>query len=198
MRAGHIPTAEVGPILERLIRERWPHGGGYGVLAEKAGCDQSAIEGIAEQIYEGVSFDLADKLFCALGQPMEHVGLADLYWSATFTETCALHSCNRSFREKFNGRTRKRYCSPRCATLANAVKQGRATGDRLREKGMCLKGHRMTPENTITKQRHGRTEHQCRECKRTTQREWMRKKRRDPAFREQALERTRQWRAKAA
>lgn len=198
MKAGNVATAEVGPILERLVRERWPHDNGCEMLSQTVGCDESAVRSVMEQRHEGVAFDFADRLFCALGQPMEHVGLADTFWTVEFRETCALHSCSHTFKERFNGPTRKRYCSPRCATLGNAVKQGRATGERLRQKGMCLKGHRMTPENTIVKERNGRAEYQCRECKRTKQREWLRKKKLDPAFREKALEATRRWRERTA
>lgn len=200
MKPGNISTALIAPTLAMLIRDRWPQGGGIGVLAEKVDCDASTIEGIVAQDNPGVSFDLADRLFCALGRPMEDVGLGDVYWSAEFRETCALHSCNKTFPERFNGPTRKRYCSSRCATLGNAVARGRATGDRLRGKGKCLKGHDLTPENTIIKwrERDQKYERQCRECKRATQREWLRKKRADPEFRAIAVERTRQWRAKAA
>lgn len=199
MRAGNVPTARVGPIIGELARERWPQGG-YEVLAEKVGCDESAIRVIIEQRCPGVEFDLADSIITALGRwDMWHGVLADIY-PTKFYETCALHSCNRRFPEKFNGRTRKRYCSPRCATLANAVRRGEATGDRLRQKGYCLNGHKMTPENTIKKwrKRDNKWEHQCRECKRKSQREWMRRKRQDPAFRERAVEKTRQWRARVA
>jgi len=198
MKPGNVPTALIAPKLDMLIRDRWPHGNGPVILAEKVGCDESAIRLIIEQRHDGTAFDFADRLFCAVGRPMEDVGLGDVYWSVEFRETCALHSCGKTFPERSNGPTRKKYCSPRCATLGNAVRRGLATGDRLRGKGRCLKGHAMTPENTILKERNGRTERQCRECKRASQREWMRKKRANPEFREQALQATRRWRAKAA
>ena len=198
MKPGNVSTAIIGPKLAMLIRDRWPHGGGIVVLAEKVGCDPSAIEAVIEQINSGVSFDLADKMFCALGRPMEDVGLGDIYWSVGFRETCALHSCGKTFPERSNGRTRKRYCSSRCATLGNAVAQGRATGDRLRGKGKCLKGHAFTKENTILKTRNGYVERQCRECKRATQREWARKRRQDAAFVQKKIKAQRKWRAKAA
>ena len=201
MRAGYVSLERVAPVVLRLIEERWPEGNGYSVLAEKVGMDESAIRRIADppENKDSAEFDVVDKILCGLGCPFAWYGeLADIYQNVVFVETCALPSCNRKFREKFNGRTRKVYCSSRCATLAHAVRDGRATGERLRIKGFCLKGHKMTPENTILKERAGRgTERQCRECKRITQRNWMRKKRQEPEFRERALERTRQWRAKA-
>lgn len=196
MKPGNVPTAVVGPVIEELVRERWPHSG-YEVLAEKVGCHVDSIDAIVRQESPGAEFDLVDKILCALGRPDMWIGaLADIY-PTKFMETCALHSCNKKFPERFGGRTRKRYCSPRCSTLGNAVARGEATGKRLRQKGYCLKGHKMTPENTITKwrERDQAYEHQCRECKRTTQREWLRKKRAEsPEFRQRALERTRRWR----
>ena len=81
MKPGSIPTETVAPKLAMLIRDRWPHGGGLDVLAEKVGCDVSALEGVLAQDSPGVAFDLADALFCALGRPMEDVGLGDIYWA---------------------------------------------------------------------------------------------------------------------
>jgi hypothetical protein len=200
VKAGNIPTAAIAEKLDMLIRDRWPHGNGLTILAEKLGCDESTIRIVLEQRHPGTSFDFVDRLFCALGRPMEDVGLGDVYWNVGFVETCALHSCGKTFPERFNGRTRKRYCSSRCSSLGNAVARGEATGDRLRLKGKCLKGHDMTPENTITKwrERDQKYEYQCRECKRTTQREWMRKKRRDKVFVQKKIAAQRKWRAKAA
>jgi hypothetical protein len=90
VRAGHVPTARIAPVLRRLISDRWPHGGGLDVLAEKVGCNASTIEGILAQDYPGLSFYLADDLFCALGRPMEDVGLADIYWNTELVEKAAL------------------------------------------------------------------------------------------------------------
>lgn len=180
MRAGNVPTAEVGPVLERLIHERWPDGGGHDVLAEKAGCDLSAIATIIEQQHPGVSFDLADRLFCALGQPMEHVGLADVYHAVKFVETCALPGCGRQFSEYHRGGKPKRYCSRKCQDLGRQVKNGRkATGMRLRQRGKCLKGHRMNSEDR-----------QCRICRRE-QRMW--RKQNDPDFAAREREKQRLW-----
>ena len=198
MKPGNVPNALIAPKLDMLIRDRWPHGNGPVILAEKVGCDESAIRLIIEQRHDGTAFDFADRLFCAVGRPMEDVGLGDVYWSVEFRETCALHSCGKTFPERSNGRTRKRYCSSRCATLGNAVAQGRATGDRLRGKGKCLKGHAFTKENTILKTRNGYVERQCRECKRATQREWVRQKRKDAAFVQKKIDAQRKWRAKEA
>lgn len=203
MRPGNVPTSVVGPVIATLIEDRWParlrpDAEEYGttILAEKVGCHIDSIDAIVRQVNPGAEFDLVDKILCALGRPDMWIGqLADIY-PTKFVETCALHSCNKKFPERFGGRTRKRYCSPRCSTLGNAVARGEATGARLRQKGYCLKGHKMTPENTITKwrERDQKFEQQCRECKRATQREWMRKKRADPEFRQRAVERTRRWR----
>lgn len=203
MRAGHVPLERIAPVVSRLIAERWPEGNGYSMLAEKIGCDESIVRRIADppEDKDSVEFDVVDKILCALGPGVfAWLGeLRDIYESVKFMETCALPSCNRKFRERFNGRTRKIYCSSRCSSLGNAVARGDATGERLRQKGMCLKGHKMTEANTIIKERNGSIERQCRTCKRSTQREWMRKKRsEEPGFREKKIEAQRRWRAKQA
>lgn len=202
MRSGHVPLERIAPVISRLIAERWPEGNGHSVLAEKIGTDESTIRNITDLRggKEAAEFDLVDKILCGLGCPFAWYGeLADIYQGVVFVETCALPSCNRKFRERSNGRTRKVYCSSRCATLANAVREGRATGERLRIRGFCLKGHKMTPENTILKEREGRgIERQCRECKRITQRNWVAKKRREPGFRDKKIEAQRKWRAAKA
>lgn len=90
MKPGNIPTQEVGPILGMLVNDRWPHGGGYEILAEKVGCDQSTIASIIDQRNPGVSFDFADSLFCALGRPMEDVGLGDIYWNVDLPDRAVI------------------------------------------------------------------------------------------------------------
>ena len=97
MRAGHVPTERIAPVLTLLIRESWPHGGGMDVLAEKVGCDPEAIAGIIHRENPGVTFDLADRLICALGRwDMWHGELEDIY-PIKFMETCALPSCGKQF-----------------------------------------------------------------------------------------------------
>lgn len=177
MKPGNVPTEHLGPIVAELIAERWPQGGGVEVLAEKVGCDYKTVENVVKQTHEGVDFDLADKLLCALGRvDMWRGVLADVYLEMQFVETCALPGCGKTFPEQQIGRA-KRYCSKNCGYLGQRVKRGVATGERLRKRGMCLKGHRLTPDNVrITKRGDGvlRT---CRTCDRERQREWARAKR---------------------
>jgi len=188
LKPGNVPTAIIGPKLAMLVRDRWPHGGGIVVLAEKVGCDPSAIEAVIEQINPGVSFDLADKMFCALGRPMEDVGLADLYWSVEFRETCALHSCGKVFPEMERGSI-KRYCSQKCRKLDDDIRRGRANGHRYRQKNRCLKGHLLTPENTVTFSAGNRT---CRKCRRERQaRQYRERYANDPVFAEKQRARAR-------
>jgi len=166
LKPGNVPTAIIGPKLAMLIRDRWPHGGGIVVLAEKVGCDPSAIEAVIEQINSGVSFDLADKMFCALGRPMEDVGLGDIYWSVEFRETCASPVCNRTFSELHRGDKPKSYCSKKCSDMAYNIRNGRGSGTTA--KNTCWKGHKLTPENSV--RQNGRRI--CRTCKNERQRLW--------------------------
>jgi hypothetical protein len=160
VRAGNVPTARVAPVLERLILERWPNGGGIDVLAEKVDCDASTIEGIVAQEYPGVAFDLADSLLCALGPGIRawRGELEDVYYGVEFVSTCALPSCGKTFAETGRG-GRRLYCSRKCRNLNAMVRDGRATGERLRAKKRCLKGHRLTPDNVVQGNR-------CRACRR--------------------------------
>lgn len=175
MKPGSVPTARVAPILRALIKDRWPYSredvfsvsdlvGGYTVLADKVDCDPTTIERIVEQKNEGVDFDLVDRLFCALGRPDVWRGeLLDVYQEMEFVQRCALHSCSKTFPEKWNAR-RKLYCSVNCRTLAAHVARGSRPGDRFLAKGYCQSGrHKMTPENTRT---HSDGSRYCRECDR--------------------------------
>ena len=197
MKPGNVPTSRIGPLLGDLIRDRWPHNGGIEVLAEKVGCDWTAIEGIIKGVHEGVSFDLADKLFCALGRVDVWQGqLSDVYSKVRFMQTCAVPSCCKTFPEQKVGGFVKKYCSPRCATLAHGIREGRCSGERLRQKNKCLKGHKLTPENTYLTKRKDRIERSCRTCQREYQREWARKRRAtDPRFVKAKQEAQRRWRA---
>lgn len=149
MRPGNVPTERVGPVIERLVRERWPHGGGLQVLAEKVGCDVTAIESIIEQTNPGCSFDLADSLLCALGPGIRawRGELEDVYYGAGFIETCALPGCGKQFPERQRG-PKKRYCSERCQRAGKHVRRHGTPGMRYRARGRCLKGHLLTDENT--------------------------------------------------
>jgi hypothetical protein len=203
MKAGYVPTERVGPIISMLVRDRWPDGNGPTVLAEMAGCDEAFVRAVCTQLRESAEFDLVDRLLCALGRPDIWWGeLGDVYYELRFLHTCELPSCNKKFLERGAGHTRKRYCSSKCATLMHAVRDERATGERRRQRGLCIRGHKLTAENTIVKERErdGRpyTERQCRECKRETQRNWMRKKRENPEFAEKKREANRRWRARQA
>lgn len=152
MRAGHVPTSRIGPVLERLIKDRWPQGGGISVLADKVNCDPSAIETIIEQQYPGVSFDLADNLLCAVGPGIRawRGELEDVYYGTTFVEKCALPGCGKVFSEWQRGDTgaRKRYCSELCQRAGKNVRRHGHSGMRYRQKGRCLKGHLLTDDNT--------------------------------------------------
>lgn len=160
MRAGHVPTSRIGPVVDELIRERWPHGGGYTILAEKVGCEQSTIEGLVEQVSPGMSFDLVDRILVGLGRwDMWHGVLADIY-PTTFMETCANPVCARTFPERQIGPARrKKFCSKRCKDLEEKIRKGKATG--VRRRGVCNRGHRLTPDNVWIKPHGAR---QCKQC----------------------------------
>jgi hypothetical protein len=203
VKTGNVPTERIAPILYTLIRERWPHGGGLEVLSEKVGCDATAIAGIIDKQNEGVAFDLADRLLCALGRwDIWHGELEDIY-PTKFIETCALPSCNKTFPERRSGPHIKRYCSYRCMDLGRQVKAGRATGERLRQRGYCLKGHKLNGQRQCVicrreqrKRRKGDTAYL--EHVRQQQREWRREKMADPAYRAEVNRRRRERRAAAS
>lgn len=186
MKAGNVPTAEVGPVIAQLIEERWParrrpegEEWGLSILAEKVGCHPDALDAIVRQESEGVGFDFVDKILCAFGRPDLWVGaLSDIY-PQRFLETCALPSCGRRFPERGSGPNRKRYCSKACSGLAWMVKKGERTGDRNVRRGRFRRcGHKMTPDNTKhIRHRDGRVGRTCRECCRKRQNEWLRRKR---------------------
>lgn len=171
MRAGYVPTDRVGPVLDSLIKDRWPHGDGQNVLADKVGCDESAIGAIRGQVWPGVKFDLADKLFCALGRPDIWWGvLNDVYYAVTFVHTCELPGCSKTFPEKVMGDKRKRYCCRAHSGAGQNIKSGDQTGhQRL---GVCRKGlHKMTEANTYVLRQNGREYKQCKACKKAYQNE---------------------------
>jgi len=171
VKRGNVPTDRVGPVIALLVRERWPHGGGYEVLAEKVGCDQSAIASIVLQDNAGTEFDLVDNLLCALGRwDMWHGELADIY-PTKFLETCALPSCNRKFPERGGGQKRKQCCSRKCSNLLTQMKLGRRTGDRFVQRGYCLKGHKLTGDNLYISPKSG--QRVCQECRREAKRAWL-------------------------
>lgn len=190
MRAGSVPTARIGPIIERLVRERWPYGNGQEVLAEKIGCDESAIWNVVNQTNPGTSFDLADQLLCALGRwDMWHGELADIY-PTKFIETCRNPMCNKKFPERGNGRRKRLYCGRKCRQLHHLIKQGKATG--MKAAGRCHRGHRLTQDN-ILKRPDGKRE--CRECSTANRRH---RYATDPSYRARAAESRRRWAAKRA
>lgn len=190
MRGGNVPTSRIGPILADMIAQRWPHcdEDGCNVLAEKVGCDESAIRTIIDQKHQGVSFDLADSLLCALGRADMWWGVLSDVYPTKFVEKCALHSCERTFPEKRVGSI-KRYCSARCRKLDDDIRRGRATGHRYRQKNRCLRGHLLTSENTITFSSGHRT---CRKCRRDRQaRQYRERYANDPVFAEKQRARSR-------
>jgi hypothetical protein len=151
IKPGNVPTARVGPILDALIRERWPYGGGHEILAEKVGCEQSTIATIIEQQWEGVEFDLADSLLCALGRwDIWHGALEDIY-PTKFMETCALSSCGKRFPEFKRGHL-KRYCSKKCQLHAATARHRGIGENRFRARGYCWSGrHRIVGDNKATR-----------------------------------------------
>ena len=195
MKPGSIPTETVAPKLAMLIRDRWPHGGGLDVLAEKVGCDVSALEGVLAQDSPGVAFDLADALFCALGRPMEDVGLGDIYWAFDLEGEasrdyipkghlrCQRTGCGKIFqphhRAPKTGPHQPRYCSSACNDAAyrhrlRGVKRGvYGPGHHIR-KMVCAQGHDLTPDN-IARRKDGKRV--CLTCQRERQRVWVAEKR---------------------
>lgn len=172
MKPGSVPTARIAPVIYTLIAERWPHGGGLEVLAEKIGCDQSAIASIIDQDNPGVGFDFADNLLCALGRAdMWYGTLSDIY-PTKFIETCESRACNKRFPEKMHAGHKQRYCSWRCFRYEWNVRAGNSSGNR--KQGRCNKGHKFTPENTALNGRGGRI---CRTCKQERQRAFRARKR---------------------
>jgi hypothetical protein len=171
IQAGNIPTARFGPVIAELIRDRWPHGGGYDVLAEKVGCDRDAIDGIVRQTYPGVGFDLADRLLCGVGRyDMWHGVLEDIY-PTKFMATCAIHSCNVQFPESSKSGRPKIYCSPACCRLAYKIRQGEAPGHRHVKRNRCFRGHKLEGDNLmVNRTADGKEKRQCRECKRVVAR----------------------------
>jgi hypothetical protein len=173
----------VGPLVARLVEERWPDAGGYEVLGEKVGCHPDTVEGIIKQHNPGVDFDLADKLLAALGRP-------DLCpYPESFWQTCDSPLCSRRFREWRRWDRAKRYCSKRCAVQAWKIAHGVLTGNRLRNR--CFRGHEFTPENTIVRPNGSRL---CRTCRNARRRERMC----DPIYRARQKGYERRCRAKAA
>lgn len=175
IKPGNVPTARVGPILDALIRERWPYGGGHEILAEKVGCEQSTIAQIIEQKWEGVEFDLADSLLCALGRwDIWHGALEDIY-PTKFWSTCELPGCDRKFPEyqRGVGTPVKRFCSRSHTNQGWGVRSGKRPGHRYRQRNRCNKGHILTPENTIVRRRADRDEvmRNCKKCERANSRE---------------------------
>lgn len=197
VKDGNVPTARVAPIIAELIEERWPESrrgpdeaGGKEILAEKIGCAEDTIDSLVRQAYEGVSFDLADRIFCALGRPDLWIGvLADIY-PTKFRETCANPMCNKKFPERGGGARRRLYCGRKCRQLHHLIKQGKATG--MKAAGRCHKGHRLSPDNII-KRPDGKRE--CRECSIAGRRHRYAS---DPGYRARAAESRRRWAAKRA
>ncbi|HET6914723.1 MAG TPA: hypothetical protein VFH56_01395 [Acidimicrobiales bacterium] len=193
---GQVPTARVAPIIALLIRERWPQGGGYEVLAEKVGCDWSAVRGIAEARSDGAEFNLVDQILCSLGRPDFWWGeLADIYYGCDLRGNpkgylpagyvrCERVGCGNVFkphkRAPKTGPHKPKFCSPRCndstyrARKRGGFKRG-AYGPDMRLRAMvCHQGHDMTPENTLVRKNGKRC---CIACNRERQKKWIAAKR---------------------
>lgn len=152
MRAGYVPTEEIGPVIGELVKERWPHTYGYDVLAEKVGCDPAAIWAIvAREGKREAQFDLVDKIMCALGRYDMWFGrFRHIYYAVEFRETCASPLCGKQFRERVLGGAcdgRRKFCSKKCQRLEEGMRRGIATGHR--KNNCCNKGHKFTDENII-------------------------------------------------
>ena len=195
MQAGNVPTAVVGPVIAQLIEERFPDEDGCKVLAEEVGCDPETVRKLVGQRYLGVGFDLVDRILAKLGRPDLWEGCLAEFYPETFWVTCALPACHKQFQEKMTGGQRKLCCSKRCSTLYQSMRRGEATGLRLRQRGYCLKGHKLTEDNTRTDKRGQR---HCLTCQRDYQRLWAREHRKDPRFRLKRIAAQRRWRERQA
>lgn len=175
MKPGRVPTTRIAPILETLIKDRWPYSDedadssgiptGQAVLSGKVGCDTTTIAKIIAQENAGVDFDLADRLFCALGRPDVWRGeLLDLYEGMTILEKCRRDGCSVSYVPRMGGPSGfQRYCSRRCRQMANLKAVGKVKDATKRNlKTSCRNGHKRTPENTAN-------DGACRICDRAAQ-----------------------------
>lgn len=161
MKPGSVPTARVAPILETLIKDRWPYSSedvlscsdlaaGCTVLADKVGCDPTTIVKIVEEKYEGADFDLVDKLFCALGRPDVWRGkLLDVYEVVDLARRkCACPGCDRGFQPGIDTLGRPKhtiYCSTACKHAAWKIAHGKHTkrmsASKRDTRHWCRNGH---------------------------------------------------------
>lgn len=188
MNPGYVPTDVVGPIVAELVRERWPHGDGIDVLAEKVGCSYDAIDGIIRQQNKSCEFGLADALLCALGRPDLWRGpLADIYLGLSFAtdrsvrmvpkghQRCARDGCSTTFPTvRKRGYSRRVYCSDRCTQIASRVRVGKQRRASQGRRFVCRNGHERTPESVEILKNGTR---RCRICQRERTRECRARKR---------------------
>lgn len=171
MKAGTVPTKVLAPVIAPLLKQRFPDSGIQG-LANRSGVDWKNIEGILTGAREGVEFNTADRILCALGSPMawHSPELFDTYMSVDLSlARCALHSCDKLVHEQGLKGNRRLYCSVACNKLAYKVRNGTATGERRLKKNRCLRGHKMEGDNVLfNRLPDGTTRRQCRQCKRVT------------------------------
>jgi hypothetical protein len=123
MRAGYVPTARIAPLVAELIEDRWPHGNGRDVLAEKIGYDESHLRKLLNQTHAEVDFDFADRVLCALGRPDMWWGvLGDVYYECDLRtaqernnrfvpETRKCEHCDSEF---LAAKDTRRFCSREC------------------------------------------------------------------------------------
>lgn len=195
MKPGNVPTDRVGPIIEQLARERWPHSG-YGVLAEKVGCHESAIRLIVEQRSAGCEFNLVDNILCSLGRPDMWWGvLSDIYYSLELSgdgkeylpdgfQRCERVACGRLFkphrRAPKSGPHKPKFCSPKCNDSAyrtrkrGGFKRGAYGPGMHIRKMVCAQGHDLTDDNIAPRSDGKRV---CLTCQRERQRLWVAAKR---------------------
>lgn len=158
MKVGNVPTPVVGPVIERLVKERWPHMrqgdtmnqdlDGYAILAEKVGCHRDTIDAIVRQSNEGADFNLVDQIFCSLGRPDLWWGqLSDIYWDVDMTTVvCRRDGCKVSFVPRPGGRngpeSRQMYCSRKCRHMDWKVRRGIVKDGKKRNLSThCRRGH---------------------------------------------------------
>lgn len=110
-----VPTETFGPILARLIADRFADDpeSGIAITAEKAGCDWTTVANIITQKRETCDFNTADELLCALGQPQlwRTEPLSDVYFNIDLSKTvCANPGCTVEFHDPHYAKLAPAFC----------------------------------------------------------------------------------------
>lgn len=192
-----IPVDEIAPVIGMLVKERWPNSYGYDILAEKVGCDPTAIEQLVRGIRTSADFNLIDQTLCSLGRPDLWWGIfSHIYYEADLSHDlggdyipkghlrCQRVGCGQVFKPHKkapkSGPNAPKFCSSKCTDAAFRMRkrggyQRGAYGPGMNLRRMaCHKGHDFTPENTGTRANGKRY---CVECNRERQRNWIAQKR---------------------